>query len=283
MIVLRPGRIPRSHASRTPPRPRPTGSARPGLNAAAPPRTRRTAATGWCRAVLWVGLGLGWTGPTAAETVAIPSPAFDLVRRVNFGNSRFFRADDRFFSTYAAGEENSAQQTWFRVGRAVAKTAAGRDIRSATLVFRAGVQDHTACTVYVARTALNITGAADAQVYDGRHPYPATPGTSASFAPTGYLTEARPIAIAADGSGLVDVTDWVKQHPDDAWLLTASPAADGAPVTSAQNAHWNCRWHWTNGPAASGRFAVRLVLELGPPRTATAPTARTAGQEQERT
>ena len=107
------------------------------------------------------------TGTAAAQTIAIPSPSFDFVQRVNYGTSQVFEANAESFSAYAVGDNNSAQQTWFRVKDAVAKAAAGREIRSATLTFRSGSEDNAARTLYLARTSLGVTPAVNRRTSDG--------------------------------------------------------------------------------------------------------------------
>ena len=208
------------------------------------------------------------TGPAAGLTVAIDSPSFDFVQRVNYGSSRVFEANAESFSSHAVGDaSNSAQQTWFRVKDAVAKASAGREIRSATLSFRGGTEDDAARTLYLARASLGVTAAVNRGTFDGVSAYPSAPGSSASFASGGYLSKPLSIAIDASGAGSVDVTDWVKNHAADTWLLTASPAARGAGVASPAGANWGARWHWANRLTLDGGSAspVRLVLELAVP------------------
>jgi hypothetical protein len=199
-----------------------------------------------------------------ARTVTISSPDFDFVQRVNYGTSSVFQANAESFSTYAVGDNNSAQQTWFRVADAVARVVAGSEVRSAKLVFRGGIEDNAARRVHLARTSLAVTGSVNRGTIDGSLPYPAVPGTSASFSGQGYLSDARPIRIDASGAGMVDVTDWLKNHPADSWFLTASPAARGAEVAGVEGANWDCRWHWPNINDGEGS-PVQLVLQLAVP------------------
>ncbi len=217
-----------------------------------------------------------------AQTVTIHSPSFDFVQRVNSGTSQVFEANAENLSIYAAGDNNSAQQTWLRVKDAVAKAAAGRQIRSATLTFRGGTEDKAARTIYLARTSLGVTQAANRTTLDGTTAYPSTPGSSASFADSGYLLDPLTVSIDSSGAGTLDVTDWVKNHPADTWFLTASPAARGEEVSSPQGANWNARWHWANALSLDGNTAspVQLVLQLAipddSPPLVTLPPARRA-------
>ena len=158
----------------------------------------------------------------AAQTTAVNSPSFDFVRRVNYGTSSVFVADSGYFSTNATGGDNSAQQSWFQVKNAVTTAAAGNTINSATLVFRGGQFDSAPRTLYLARTTLAVTAAATRDTYDGTSVWPAIAGSSSSFSGTGYLVEPVAVAIDSSGAGSVDVTDWVKNHPDDVWFLTSS-------------------------------------------------------------
>lgn len=208
------------------------------------------------------------TGSAAGLTLTIDSPSFDFVQRVNYGSSQVFEANAESFSSHAVGDaSNSAQQTWFQVKDAVAKASAGHEIRSATLSFRGGTEDDSARTLYLARTSLGVTAAVNRGTFDGVSAYPSAPGSSASFASGGYLSKPLSIAIDARGAGSVDVTDWVKNHAADTWLLTASPAARGAGVASPAGANWGSRWHWANRLTLDGGSAspVRLVLELAVP------------------
>ena len=198
-----------------------------------------------------------------ADSVVIPSPAFDFVQRVNYGSSPVFEANAESFSTYAVGDGyNSAQQTWFRVTDAVAKSSAGHQIRSAKLIFQAGTEDKNARTLYLARTALGVTSAVNRTTYDGKSPYPAAPGSSVSFSSSGYLSQPITVNIDARGAGSVDVTDWVKNHANDTWFLTASPAATGAEVASPHGANWQSAWHWANRRTNGSSSPVQLVLDL---------------------
>jgi hypothetical protein len=199
-----------------------------------------------------------------AQMATIQSTEFDFVQRVSYGASRAFMADAANFSTYAVGDDNSAQQTWLRVTGAVTEAAGRRTIRVATLVFQAGTGEAAARTVYLARTSLGVTADVDRKTMDGSTAYPAVPGTSKSFSTWGYLSEPLAINLDATGAGEVDVTDWVKNHPGDVWFLTASPAARGEDVDSVRNANWDCRWHWPNRMTGAGS-PVQLVLVLSPP------------------
>jgi hypothetical protein len=204
----------------------------------------------------------------AAQTIAVNSPSFDFVQRVNYGSSRVFEANSENFSSHALGDgSNSAQQTWFRVKTAVEKAAAGREIRSATLTFRNGTEDRAARTLYLARTSLGITSAVNRRTIDGSAAYPSAPGSSASFSSSGYLSKPLTIAIDATGAGSVDVTDWVKNHVADTWFLTASPAARGAGVSAVKGANWGSGWHWVNRLTLDGGTTspVQLVLQLAMP------------------
>ncbi len=202
------------------------------------------------------------------QTVTIPSPSFDFVQRVNYGSSQVFEANSLSFSTYAAGDaHNSAQQTWFRIEKAVEKASAGRDIRSAILKFRSGTEDNAARTIYLARTSLGITSSVNRGTLNGSAAYPSPPGSGASFSSSGYLSKPLTIEIDASGAGSVDVTDWVKNHAADTWFLTASPAARGERIESVQRANWGSRWHWSNSLSLDGGTAspVQLVLDLAIP------------------
>ena len=219
----------------------------------------------------------------AAQTVTIHSPSFDFVQRVNYGESQVFEANSESFSSYAVGDaNNSAQQTWFRVKDAVLKASAGREIRSATLSFRRGTEDNAARTLYLARTSLGITPVVNRTTMDGSTAYPSAPGSSGSFANSGYLSKALTIAIDASGAGSVDVTDWVKNHAADTWFLTASPAARGTDVAAAQGANWGSGWHWANrltlddGSASPVRLVLQLAIPADSPPLLTAPLAKRA-------
>ena len=203
----------------------------------------------------------------AAQTTAVNSPSFDFVRRVNHGTSSVFAGDSGYFSTNATGGENSAQQTWFKVKNAVSAAAAGNTINTATLVFRSGQFDSAPRTVYLTRTTLAVTAAATRDTYDGTSAWPAIAGSSDSFSGTGYLAEPVAVAIDSSGAGSVDVTDWVKNHPDDVWFLTSSPAPAGTTVTSAAGATWGSSWHWQNALTLNGgsESPIQLLLNFALP------------------
>ncbi len=225
-----------------------------------------------CRALLSLVLSslliAGTSNQLAARTIAVNSPSFDFVQRVNYGSSQVFEANSENFSCHALGDgHNSAQQTWFRVQAAVEKAAGGREIRSATLTFRNGTEDRAARTLYLARTSLGITPMVNRSTIDGSAAYPSIPGSSASFSSSGYLSKPLAIAIDATGAGSVDVTDWVKNHAADTWFLTASPAAHGADVAAVKGANWGSGWHWANSLTLDGGTTspVQLILQLAIP------------------
>ncbi len=198
-----------------------------------------------------------------AETVKINSTEFDVTRRVNYGSSAVFVADSTNLAVYAKGDAtNSAQQTWLKVGDVVAAVAAGRPVSSATLTFRGGYSDTAARTLWLARTDLSVTTNISRNTSDGATGYPSAPGTSASFGAAGYLYEPRTVSIDATGAGSVDVTDWVKNYPSQAWLLTASPAATGTAVSSPAGANWNAGWHWQNALTLSGSTESPVQLAV---------------------
>lgn len=201
-----------------------------------------------------------------AQQVSIPSTSFDWVRRVNYGSSTVFEANAEAFSVYAVGDSNSAQQTWFRVRDAVAQAGRGRTVREAKLIFQAGTEDDAKRTVYLCRTSLGVSAAVNRSTYDGSHSYPSVPGSAASFQASGWLSKPMVVSVDARGGASVDVTDWLKQHPDDSWLLTASPAAAGQSVDQVAGANWGVRWHWQNRLASRPEnAAVRLVVDFATP------------------
>ena len=126
-----------------------------------------------------------------------------------------------------------------------------------------------------------MTAAASRTTYDGTTAYPSTPGTTTSF--SDYLANPLAISIDATGSGSIDVTDWVKNHPGDTWFLTGSPAPAGTTVTTAASASWGSKWHWQNALIVNGNTEspIQLVLDFSlpsdsPPVITTQPPARTA-------
>jgi hypothetical protein len=222
-----------------------------------------------------------------ADTIKINSPSFDFVERVNYGSSSIFLGDSQNFSVYSAGDDNSAQQTWFAVSNAVATATAGRKINSATLNFRSGYSDSAARTVYLARTALGVTASANKTTYNGSSAYPSAPGTSASFGGGGYLLQPITINIDSSGSGSVDVTAWVTNYPGQVWFLTGSPAPGGTSVSSVSGANWGKSWHWQNALVVNGNTEspVQLVLNVASsnasPSFSSPPLSRAAGYANE--
>jgi hypothetical protein len=216
----------------------------------------------------------------AAASISIVSTNFDFVKRVGWGTSTI--GDTNWFSVYAIGNQNGAQQTFFRFTNALQTALASQLgtpgpgeyywIHSASLCFSNGQYGYASDVAQLASTAVRATTGFTKTTFDGTSLYPDAdgdgqsdyPGTTASFAGTNaYL---RRIASFTDNS-VVDVTTFVRaclQGTNETTLfLTSSRAATGTgeAVTNATlaGANFGAGRHWAVGTNVLLRLDAQIA------------------------